>query len=224
MKRIFFTTVLILMVSLLVAGPVSAQKGKVNINGEVTEKSVTTLTILSNKGETIVVTVPDGFDTSSIEVGASVLVKAVPKDGGGWQAQSIKQVGSANGNENGNEATPDENEVETENNDDQAEGSKDNSAYCADSKQDKPHPLAAKMAERYGVTQDFVMGYFCDGYGMGAIMLALKTNQLNGTSPDALLAERANGVGWGNIWKNLKLIGNEKNGFSPPGLLKKKDK
>jgi hypothetical protein len=70
---------------------------------------------------------------------------------------------------------------------------------------------------------EWVMEYFCDGYGMGQIMLALKTSELEGieTNPDSLLAERANGVGWGNIWKNMGLIGSEREGHSPPGLLKK---
>lgn len=216
MKRIFLTIILVFMLSLLAIGPVSAQKGTANIKGEVIEKSPTTLTILTNKGESFIVTVPEGFNTRTIQVHASVLVKAIPKDGGGWLAQSIKQVGNSFGND-------EENEIED---DDQAEGHKDNSAYCQDGKQEKPHPLAAKIAERYGVKQDTVMGYFCDGFGMGAIMLALKTSQIKGfdTSVVALLDARASGIGWGNIWKDLKLIGSEKNGQSPPGLLKKKDK
>jgi len=117
----------------------------------------------------------------------------------------------------------DENEVDD---DDLEEGSKLNSAYCKDGKQEKPHPLAAKMAKRYDVTEDWVMGYFCNGYGMGAIMLALKTSQIDGIAadPDFLLTERANGVGWGNIWKNIGLIGSEREGHSPPGLLKKPEK
>jgi hypothetical protein len=212
MKKILISTIMVLMVALLAVGPASAQKGKININGEVTAVGTNTLTIHSNKGETFVVTVPDGFDLNSIQVGDSVLVKAVAGDGGSWQAQTIKQIGrgiSGDGDDD----------------DDQSEGSKGNSAFCADGKQEKPHPLAARMSERYGVTEQWVMDYFCDGYGMGAIMLALKTSELNGVDADAeiLLAERANGQGWGQIWQGLGLIGSEKEGHSPPGLLKKPD-
>jgi hypothetical protein len=212
MKKILISTVMVLMVALLAIGPASAQKGKININGEVTAVGTDTLTIQSNQGETFVVTVPDGFDLNSIQVGDSVLVKAVAGDGGSWQAQTIKQIGrgiSGDGDDD----------------DDQSEGSKGNSAFCADGKQEKPHPLAARMSERYGVTEQWVMDYFCDGYGMGAIMLALKTSELNGVDADAeiLLAERANGQGWGQIWQGLGLIGSEKEGHSPPGLLKKPD-
>jgi len=217
MKRIVITTMLILILSLSVTGSVFAQKDKINIKGEVTEIGGGTITVLSNKGEIFVITLPAGFDPSSIQQGDSVLVKAVLGEGGNWVAQSVKLLGNENDDLDG-----DETEVE---NDDLAEGSKLNSAYCMDGKQEKPHPLAAKMAERYGVSEDWVMGYFCEGYGMGAIMLALKTSQINGITvdPESLLTERSNGVGWGNIWKNIGLIGSEREGHSPPGLLKKPD-
>jgi len=53
--------------------------------------------------------------------------------------------------------------------------------------------------------------------------LALKTGELEGieAAPESLLAERENGVGWGNIWKGLGLVDSEREGHSPPGLLKK---
>ena len=70
------------------------------------------------------------------------------------------------------------------------------------------------------MTEDWVMETFCDGYGMGAIMLVLKTRDLVGADHGELLAVRALGKGWGRIWKDLGLIGSEKDGHSPPGLLK----
>ena len=137
------------------------------------------------------------------------MVKAAAGEGGNWIAESIKLVG------NGND--------KRDNDEEKTEGFKENSAFCADGKQVKPHPLAPKIAERFGVSEEMVMSYFCDGYSIGAIMLAIKTSQVEGmtASPDDLLADRAAGHGWGLIWKELGLIGNEKNGQSPPGLLKK---
>lgn len=213
MKKILLTSMLMFMLSLLVASPALAKNDKVNIKGEVTAVGDGTLTVLSNKGETFVVTVPDGFDLTSIQVGDSILVKGSIAGDGSVVAESIKLVGK------GDDTAGDGNsEV-------QAEGGKDNSAYCADGKQEKPHPLAARLAERYGVTEQWIMDYFCDGYGMGQIMLALKTSEIEGieADPEILLAERANGIGWGNIWKDLGLIGSEKDIDSPPGLLKKPD-
>ena len=75
MKRIILTIALILMLSLLVAGPVSAKNDKINIKGEVTEVGAGTITVLSNKGISYVVVLPDGFDLSAVQVGDSVLVK-----------------------------------------------------------------------------------------------------------------------------------------------------
>lgn len=209
MKRFFVITMVVLMLALSAAGPALAQKGKVNINGEVTTIGTDTLTILSKKGVTFVVTVPEEFDMSSIQVGDSVLVKAMPGEDSSWMAQSIKQIGP------GIDDTDDE----------PGEGGKYNSAYCADGKQEKPHPFATKMAERYGVDEEWIMEYFCAGYGMGAIMLALKTSQMDGVDvdPGTLLAERESGNGWGQIWQEYKLIGKEKEAHSPPGLLKKPD-
>ena len=81
--------------------------------------------------------------------------------------------------------------------------------------------MASALADKYGVTTDWVMGYFCDGFGMGAIMLALKTQEISGADAGELLAQRANGKGWGAIWQDLKLIGSERDIQTPPGLLNK---
>jgi len=210
MKRILVTTILVLMFALLAVGPASAKNDKININGKVTSVGTNTLTILSKKGETFVVTVPDGFAMNTIEVGDSVLVKAVAGDNDTWLAQSIKHIGPKNAGDD---------------TDDDQEGGKENSAYCSEDKQGKPHPLATKLSERFGVDEGWIMRHFCAGHGMGAIMLALKTSELDGVDldADALLDERENGSGWGQIWQNQGLIGNEKEGHSPPGLLKKPD-
>ena len=211
MKRILVTIILVLMFALLAVGPASAKNGKININGEVTAVGTNTLTVLSKKGETFVVTVPDGFAMNTIKVGDSVLVKAVAGDNDSWLAQSIKQIGPKNAGD--------------DTDDEQDDGSKENSAYCSDEKQGKPHPLATKLSERYGVDEGWIMRHFCAGHGMGAIMLALKTSEIDGVDLDAdsLLAERENGSGWGQIWQDQGLIGNEKEGHSPPGQLKKPD-
>lgn len=211
MKKMLVMLMVVLMLALLAVGPVSAQRGKVNINGEVTAVDANTLTILSKKGETFVVTVPEGFDTSSIQIGDSVLVKAVAGEDDSWLAQSIKQIGSGNADDDTDDGL--------------AEGGKYNSAFCSDGKQEKPHPFAARMAERYGVDEEWVMEYFCAGHGMGAIMLALKTSELDGVDidPDTLLAERENGNGWGQIWQAHGVIGKEKDAHSPPGWLKRPD-
>jgi len=211
MKKTLVAIAIMLIITMLVVGPVSAQKGKINIKGEVASVDGETLTIESMKGETYIINVPDGMDVSAIQVGDSVLVKANAGEGSTWIAETIKLVGNGKDKANKNEENP--------------EGFKTNSAYCADGKQEKPHPLAPKIAERFGVSEEVVMGHFCEGFSIGAIMLAIKTSQLDNVTAtlDELLASRAGGTPWGLIWKELHLIGSEKDGHSPPGLLKKPD-
>ena len=213
MKKILITTFLALVVVMSGISSASAQKDKINIKGQVVSSAEGTLKVQSNKGETFEVLVPAGFDMSAIQTGVSVLIKGKIMQDGSIQADSIKLVGKGNQETDGSDDYDEE----------EPEGFKGNSAFCAEGKQERPHPLAPKLATRFGVSEDWVMESYCDGYSIGAIMLAIKTSQIPGVQfkPDELLTERAAGKGWGQIWKGLGLIGSEKNGHSPPGLLKK---
>jgi len=221
MKKLLTLTFIVLMVALIAVGTVSAKKDKINIKGEVETVGGGSLTVKSNKGETYTITIPDGYELGDIKDGDSVLVKAKAGEGDTWLLETIKQVGPGSGDED--DDAEDEGDEDDDADKEKTEGFKENSAFCAEGKQEKPHPLAPKIAQRYGVTEEWVMGYFCEGYSIGAIMLAIKTSQLDGVtdSPDQLLADRESGNGWGLIWKGLGLIGSEKEGKSPPGLLKR---
>lgn len=82
---------------------------------------------------------------------------------------------------------------------------------------DIQHPMAAKLAETYKVDYDQVKKWFCeDGHGFGQIAMALQTSQLTGDSVEALLAQRAEGKGWGNIWREKGLLRSAKDGGPPP--------
>ncbi len=68
-----------------------------------------------------------------------------------------------------------------------------------------------------------MMTYYCQGYSIGEIMLALKTSQMEGieVSFEDILAGLDGPDAWGQIWQDMGLIGWEKNGTPPPGQLKK---
>jgi hypothetical protein len=221
MRKLLSLTFLVLMIALMTIGTASAKKGKMNIKGEVEAVGDGSLTVKSNKGETYTITIPDGFELGAIQVGDSVLVKAIAGEGDTWLLETIKQVGPGSGDDD-DDAVDDGDEGD-DTDQEKTEGFKENSAFCAEGKQEKPHPLAPKIAERFGVSEEWVMDHFCEGYSIGAIMLAIKTSQLDGVtdSADQLLADRESGNGWGLIWKGLGLIGSEKEGKSPPGLLKR---
>jgi hypothetical protein len=208
MKKTLISLLLVLVLAVPAMGTVSAQKDKINIKGEVLSVGGGVLTVESNKGETIEIAIPENFDLPELEVGDAVLIKAVAGEGDEWIAGTVKVLGQ------GDDDT------------DELGNFADNSAYCSDDKKNSPHPLAIKIAERYGVSEEMVMTYYCQGYSIGQIMLAIKTSQLEGVevSPETLLDNLDSGIAWGLIWKDMGLIGWEKNGNSPPGQLKKPDK
>lgn len=202
MKKIIFA-VLAALIALSLAAPALAAPGNKVIKGEVTVISAATFTVLTNKGEAVEVIPPAGFDLTVLKVGDFVLVKGRLQTDGKLAAEWVKMPG-----------------MDAYDDMDKPEGSKDTSAYCS-GVQNEPHPVAAKLAEKYGVTVEWIMGYFCQGVGMGQIMLALRTAHVTGGDPAALLAQRSEGKGWGEIWKESKLIGSEKSIQTPPGWLKK---
>lgn len=208
MKKTLISLLIVLMLALPAVGAVSAQNNKLNVKGEVLSLEGGVLTVESNKGETIEIAIPADFDLPDIETGDSVLIKGVAGEEGGWVASAVKVLGQDNdaGDEMG--------------------GFEINSAYCAEDKKDTPHPLAVKIAERYGFSEELVMTSYCQGYSIGQIMLAIKTSQMDGVdaSPEEILGSLESGIAWGQVWKDMGLIGWEKNGNSPPGQLKKPDK
>ncbi len=214
MKRTVLIAIAVMLLAALAAVPAMAKP--YIIKGEVTAIDTATGVITLDTGEVdpVLVTVPEGFDLTALVIGDQVIVKGQLQEDGSVLAYQINKLEV----EEDTDTDPDEGEGE-----DTSEGSKaTDSAYCNGDKTE-PHPMAAALAERYDVTTEWVMGYFCDGYGMGAIMLALRTQQINGADPDALLAQRAEGKGWGVIWKELKMIGSEADVHTPPGQLKKQE-
>jgi hypothetical protein len=213
MKKIFILMVLAILM-FITTMPASAVSGKTVVRGEVTSITSDAFMIKSNKGETVQVRPPAGYDLSRLKVGNIVLVKGSLKSDGSLAANSIKII-SENGIED-----PDEND--DQNGDDQGEDEnsagddsraiKSASAYCNGEIQGKPHPVAAKLAQLYGVTPEWVMGYFCSGHGMGTIFLALKTSQLAGVNAGELIGQHDAGKGWGEIWQELNLIGKARPG------------
>ena len=67
-----------------------------------------------------------------------------------------------------------------------------------------PHPTGEKLAQRYGVTYEEIMHWFCNGhYGFGEIDLAYSLSAQTGKPVEEIFAMRASGMGWGEIKKAL---------------------
>ena len=215
MNRKFRIAVIVALSTLLFVMPVAAM-GNGNVKGEVIAIAADSFTMTTNKGETLTVLAPVGFDLASIAVGDSVLVRG-DRDGDTITASTIKLVG---GDDDGDEIEAEETEEAEVDSD--GEGSRaTNSAFCAEDKQEKAHPMAVSIAETYALTEDEVIAHFCAGHSFGAIMLALVTGDIQGISYEDVLTSRAGGQGWGQIWKAAKLVGSESDGASPPGHYKR---
>ena len=78
----------------------------------------------------------------------------------------------------------------------------DDAGACEAAADGAVHPVATYLAEQHDVDYAEVMDWFCRGYGMGEIKLALTLSEAQATGgPDwqTLLAAKTDGVGWGQI-------------------------
>lgn len=203
MKKMIYIVLIALLAAVLLPLPVFAASPVVK--GEVTEVDTAagTITILTNRDQSVTITAPADFDLSVLAIGEMVIAKGESSEEGSFVAEWVRTTGK------------DSDEGKHEG------GKNNNGAFCSQGKKQEPHPLALKMADEYGVDPEWVAGYYCDGYSMGAILLALKTAEKTGSSADDILASRASGTGWGRIWQEQGLIGSDKDVEAPPGLLKK---
>jgi hypothetical protein len=67
-----------------------------------------------------------------------------------------------------------------------------------------PHPTGQRLAARYGVPYEEIMGWFCQHYGFGEIDLAYSLSREHNIPVTEVFALRASGMGWGQIKKALE--------------------
>jgi len=210
MKKLALFVIVIIMLSLMATSVVFAKAGVGNPTGEIidpypTSEDPDSFTLATDDGDILVIFPEEfEFDFDAFVLGDIVTVK------GEWVDEAIIMA------TDWVKLSEDVEEPEEEGEESEKEGG----IYCEEGGKEEPHPVAAKIAEKYEVDVEFVMGYVCDGMGFGEVMLAL---QMGGDDPEGMLALRKEGQGWGKIWKDAGMIGNEKGDTPPPGLLKKGD-
>jgi hypothetical protein len=210
----------VLILSLAVSGTAYAGKGG-NPKGTITavDEGSGSFTLETDSGA-VTVYVPDGFDFSTIAVDMYVVVR------GDWDGEEAIYAATVRETTPEDEAEDGDDDVEEPEGDDDdagddagdddtADNGNHQNVYCTGRKE-TAHPMATGLAETYGVGEGEVMNMFCEGYSIGEIMLALQTQQMNGSPAAESLAARAGGKGWGQIWKDAGLIGNADAG-TPPG-------
>jgi hypothetical protein len=67
----------------------------------------------------------------------------------------------------------------------------------------EPHPTGMRLANRFGVSYEDIMGWFCQGYGFGEIYLAYELSRETSVDVENIFAMKSAGLGWGEIRKEL---------------------
>lgn len=62
-----------------------------------------------------------------------------------------------------------------------------------------PHPKGMGLAQKYGVSYEEIMGWFCKHFGFGEIDLAYRLGQQYSVPVSDIFAMRTSGMGWGGI-------------------------
>ena len=81
---------------------------------------------------------------------------------------------------------------------------KNNSSRCDNRTQQQPEAL--RLAQRFGVTYDEIIMWFCKGFGFGEIDLAYDLSQSSGVPVSDIFSMRSSGLGWGQIKKQVNAM------------------
>lgn len=69
-----------------------------------------------------------------------------------------------------------------------------------------PHPMGVSIAEKFDVSYERVMTWFCSGHAFDEILIALQTSGMSDTSVEELLTLRQS-QSWDQIWVELGVVG-----------------
>ncbi|MEN8241144.1 MAG: hypothetical protein ABFS17_04430 [Chloroflexota bacterium] len=211
--RILLTLSIVLIFSMAAAGTVLAEE--VTIEGTVGWFDVDAMMMdLNTVDGVVLVYLPEGFDFTGIEFGSELALTGEFTGEGEFTASGVAAPAECDGDGE----CPD-GEGDGDGDGDQVE-ERHRNAFCDEDKKEGAHPFAAGIAATYGVSEEEVMAMFCDGYSVGAIMLAFQTREMNGADPADTLGQRDEGQGWGQIWKDAGLIDDAEEAL-PPGQAKK---
>lgn len=119
---------------------------------------------------------------ADLAVGMPVKVHFVVLEDGSWLAKEIEALDDR------------EDDEQDEESGDEIKG------VCSHEKQ---HPAGLKLAEKYQVSYEEIMGWFCQNFGFGEIDMAYEMSLQSGISVEELFAMKVGGTGWGNIRKTI---------------------
>jgi len=127
------------------------------------------------------------------EVGDAVKVKYIILDGGRWLALEIEHL----------DDNDDDDETPTPTLTADVTGTVTPVPPVTDCTGADPHPTGQKLALRYGVPYEEIMGWFCQRFGFGEIDLAYSLSQGSGIPVMDIFDLRRSGLGWGDIKRRV---------------------
>lgn len=206
-KKLGRTILLALLLAVLTTGAALASEGEeVEVVGTVIAIYPEDFTIeieVDNDGilEVYLVQVGQNFDFETVVLGDVIEVKGTLNEDGALVLTELKIQERAR------------DQVKLQ------EGELD-SYYCTN--EDVYHPVAAKVADTYGVDYSVIEGYLCGepSVPLGQIMLAIQTAAASGGDYTEYLDGFEN-ISWGQIWQELGLQGKPEHG-TPPGQIQDK--
>lgn len=155
-------------------------------------------------GQNVAINEDTGLD-DDLSVGSEVEVRFTVQEDGSWLALEISLFADE---ENPPEVEPTEGPEETLEGSEtvepepvETEAPRDN-GICGN--EDKQQPEAVTLAERYGVTYEEIMNWFCLNNGFGEIDLAYSLSQETEIPVEEIFAMRESGMGWGQIKQELQ--------------------
>lgn len=160
----------------------------------------------------------EGIDLEALSI---LLDEALSNQDAKLSALSLLDEGEGtddcNVNSNGEDCDENGNEDNGNQDGDMVDGDKSDNSFCFNN---GTHPVALKLEEKFDGLYDSktIMDWFCGtdedlpGFGFGQIMHAIQTEKLLETSDTPLsaadlLAMKASGMGWGQIWQDKGLKG-----------------
>lgn len=181
------------------------QKPRLTFTGTVESISDTAWVI---SGQTVVITT-ETMIQAGLAVGDVVEVRFYLADNGDWIAEEIERLDEEEEvtptvivtTETTSTVTPEVTGTLTATVTGTIEGTPTDETACVGA---DPQPTGMKLAARYGVPYEEIMGWFCKHYGFGEIDLAYSLAQASGKTVEEVFAMREAGMGWGAIKQQLE--------------------
>jgi len=155
-----------------------------------------TYTLETEDGTLFLVRAGGDFDLGTVEAGDVIVLEVTTSEDGEFVRAEVEV----------------DSQAQVEVLDDQAKNDSERGKWCDNGQPSgEIHPQAETIASEYsayGVTEEWVMMRFCQGYGFGEIKIALNLSIAAGVDKDYVFQLKVQLGGWGQVRHELGVTGN----------------